>query len=303
MLGRALAAQDDFKLDELVSGNPHDALFSIAFDGDNGVAVGQTGAIYDSADSGKTWTRQAPVTDLSLLGVDVQHASQLAVGQMGLILRRGMPGSWQKVESGSSERLFAVSLNHKGIAVAVGSFGTVLRSGDGGRTWNSIAPDWTQYTADGFQPHLYGVKVDDEGVITLAGEFGLILRSAPTQPGWRLLHKGDASIFALDLRPDGIGYVVGQSGLVMATDDGGLTWTAVETGVEANLLGVHSMPGGGIVATGMRDMIVSRDAGKNWRHVTDGDVGSSWYAGIAQASTGAPLLAVGRAGKIIRIGN
>lgn len=303
MLSQALANQGGIGVTPLVAGNPHDTLFSLAFEGDNGIAVGGAGAVYNSVDSGKTWKREAPVTGLSLLGVDSRQSMQLAVGQMGLILRRDALGAWQKVSSGTTERLFAVSLNRRGVAVAVGGFGTILKSDDSGRTWNAIETDWTRYAADGAQPHLYSVKVDEAGVITVAGEFGLILRSVPGQSGWHLLHKGDASIFAIDLRADGGGYAVGQSGLLIASGDNGRTWTAIETGTQANLLGVRSTADGGIVATGMRDMIVSRDAGKSWQHISDGGIGSAWYAGIAQASADAALLAVGSAGKIIRIGN
>src|SRR3546814_13250645 len=44
---------------------------------------------------------------------------------------------WTPVDSGSKSRLFAVHLNPRGDAVAVGEFGTVLVSGDGGQSWRS----------------------------------------------------------------------------------------------------------------------------------------------------------------------
>lgn len=304
VVGGAMATQSGVSIETLLTGKAHDALFALAFDQANGVAVGAAGKIYDSRDAGKTWTLVTPVpTQLSLLGVDSKQSKQLAVGQMGLILKREGSAAWQKVESDTEERLFAVSLNSKGAAATVGSFGTVLKSEDGGQTWKAIAPDWTPYAEDGAQPHLYGVNVDEAGSVTIAGEFGLILRLAPGQTSWQLLHKGDASIFALDIRDDGIGYAVGQSGAALRTADNGKTWTDLKTGSDAILLGVRSTPGGEVVATGMRDMVVSRDDGKTWNHVTGGDIASSWYAGVAQSAVGAPLVAVGHTGKIIRIDN
>ena len=302
MIGAARAAQAPSKVDTIITGKAHDALFALAFNQNNGVAVGAAGAILDTADGGKTWKPVTPSpTQLSLLGVDLNGAHQIAVGQMGLILKRDAQSAWQKIDSGTEERLFAVSLNSQGVAAAVGSFGTVLKSADGGQSWAAIAPDWSGYTEDGAQPHLYGVNVDEAGAITIAGEFGLILRSMPGQAGWQTLHKGAASIFALEIRDDGVGYAVGQSGAALRSGDGGNTWSELATGSEAILLGVRSTADGEVVASGMRDMVSSSDDGKTWSHVTSGDLQSAWYAGLARAASGAPLLAVGHTGKIIRI--
>lgn len=302
-IGAAHAAQSKPAIDTIVSGKAHDALFALAFNQNIGIAVGAAGAILDSTDAGKTWQPVAPSpTQLSLLGVDINGSHQLAVGQMGLILKRDAQAAWQKVDSGTEERLFSVSLNSSGIAAAVGSFGTVLRSGDGGQSWQPIAPDWSGYNEDGAQPHLYGVDVDEAGAITIAGEFGLILRQAPGQSGWQTLHTGTASIFALEIREDGVGYAVGQSGAALRTDNGGKTWIELTTGSEAILLGVRSTPGGEVFASGMRDMVSSRDNGQTWSHVVAGDVQSAWYSGLARPGAGAPLLAVGHTGRIVRIG-
>ncbi|MDB5971290.1 MAG: hypothetical protein JWQ90_3740 [Hydrocarboniphaga sp.] len=303
-IAAARAAQETGKVDTIITGKAHDALFALAFNQNIGVAVGAAGAIFDTRDAGKTWQRVSPSpTQLSLLGVDINAAHELAVGQMGLILKRDAQAAWQKVDSGTEERLFAVSLNSHGVAAAVGSFGTVLKSSDGGGSWAAIAPDWSPYTEDGAQPHLYGVDVDEAGSVTIAGEFGLILRSAAGQAGWQLLHKGAASIFALDIRSDGVGYAVGQSGAALRSDNGGQTWSELATGSAAILLGVRSSADGQVVASGMRDMLRSADNGQTWSHVTAGDVQSAWYSGLARADAGAPLLAVGATGKIIRIDN
>ena len=300
--GGARAVQQAPAIEAIVTGKAHDALFALAFDRDAGIAVGAAGTILDTRDGGKTWAAVTPSpTQLSLLGVDIKGTQQLAVGQMGLILKRDSQSGWQKVDSGTEERLFAVSLNRHGVAAAVGSFGTAIKSTDGGQSWSAIAPDWSGYTEDGAQPHLYGVDVADNGAVTIAGEFGLILRQAPGQAGWQTLHKGAASIFALEIRDDGVGYAVGQSGAALRSGDGGNTWAELATGSEAILLGVRSTADGKVVASGMRDMVASDDDGRSWKHVTSGDLQSAWYSGLARSAAGAPLLAVGHSGRIIRI--
>ena len=285
------------------SGTAHDALFSIAFDRDAGLAVGGAGEVLRSADAGKTWQEVTPTrTSLALLGVDLSHGRGIAVGQSGLILMMAADGRWSKAQSGSTSRLLSVSINASGLAVAVGAFGTILKSPDGGQTWSSIAPDWSSFAPDGAQPHLYGVTVDDGGVITLCGEFGLILRSTDGGKSWRTLHKGDAALSAFDIRPDGVGYAVGQSATILRTADHGETWSELKVDSNANFLGVSSAANGQTVVTGMHYMLVSDDDGKSFHHVDDADIKTSWYQGIARSGPDTPGYAVGHAGQIIKIG-
>lgn len=301
-------ATPGMQLQTLVDGTAHEALFAIAFDGNKGVAVGAPGAILTTEDAGATWKLVEPApTPLTLLSAAIKGEHALAVGQEGLVLRRDGT-QWKKVESGApKKRLLSVSINSKGQAVIAGSFGTVLRSDDGGTTWTSIAPDWENFKGPqgmdpGVEPHMYSANIDESGVVTVSGEFGLILRSAGKGGDWKTLHGGEASIFAISFRDDGVGYAVGQNGTVLRSGDRGLTWTALATDSKAILLGVKSSPDGHILITGVRDMLASSDDGKSWSHVTGGDAATSWYEGIAQASATSPILAVGRSGKIIRIG-
>jgi photosystem II stability/assembly factor-like uncharacterized protein len=293
------AAAADLK--PVVTGTAHEALFGIAVDGSRAVAVGAGGAIMESADGGKTWKADADVpTPLSLLGVAMSKGEVIAVGQQGTVLLQTAPGKWSKADCGSDSRLFNVAIGGNVTAV-VGSFGTVLRSGDGGKSWTSIAPDWTKYTPNGEQPHLYDVAVDDKGTITVAGEFGFIMRTADAGKTWKLLHKGSASIFAMELRPDGVGYAVGQDGALLRSADHGANWTELKSGSSAILLGVHSAPGGKVVVTGLHDMLVSGDDGKSWRHLGGEDVNTGWYQGVASPGPGQPLLAVGHFGEIVQV--
>ncbi len=297
-------------LKSLLSGTPHQGLMAIAFDGSVGVAVGVGGEIETTQDSGKRWQVAPSPSPLALLGVDVKDGLTVAVGQRGLILVRHGSPDWKKTESGTSERLFSVSVNSKGNAVAVGSFGTVIASTDRGETWQSIAPNWAALIheqGDQFTPHVYAAHLDDAGTVTVAGELGVILRSSDAGKTWNVLHQGDSSnhkedesLFALDIRKDGIAYAVGQDGEILRSSDGGLKWAPLNSGTKSILLGVHSSPGGEIVVTGMYSMLVSKDDGKTWNLVIDQAVASSWYAGVARPADGADIV-VGKSGVIMRV--
>ncbi len=285
-------------------GVAHDALFAIAFDGANGIAAGAPGKIMSSKDSGESWTADEKFpTPLAMLGVDIKGERAIAVGQMGAICVRTTRSGWTKVASGSTERLMNVAFNRRGLAVAVGAFGTVLKSSDYGNSWTPVMVDFKPFLGadqvdQGIQPHFSAVSVGDDGVITIAGEFSLILRSADAGASWTALHKGEPAIFALELRADGVGYAVGQDGLILRSSDGGANWAQMSNASKANLLGVRSA-GSRAVASAMHDMLTSTDDGHTWKNLTAPDVQAGWYSGVGV--TGNRFMTVGFTGRIVQV--
>jgi photosystem II stability/assembly factor-like uncharacterized protein len=283
----------------LVKGSAHQALFAIAIDGSAGLATGAAGEMLRTTDAGRSW-QPAPAapTTLSLLGVAMAAGHIIAVGQQGTVLI-GKPGeALHAVKSGTPERLFAVRLTGAGKAIAVGAFGTILISDNFGAHWRAAAPDWTPFTSDGQQPHLYAAQIGADGTLTVAGEFGLILQSTDGK-SWHGVHNGAQSVFALTMRPDQTGFAVGQSGLVLATNDGGRTWQDRKSGTDAILLGVAAASGGHAVITGMHDALVSADDGITWSHLPGTLLTESWFQDVVAGPRPREWLAVGHAGTVI----
>ena len=298
-----------------LSGIPHLALFDTAFEGDHGLAVGAGGEIVASFDGGKSWKLEATSTLASLLGVAIKGSKAIAVGQMGIVLTEDGSGGWKPSSTGTTERLMSVAMGDNGAAFAVGSFGTVLRSSDSGLTWAPSPPDWGPMFADSketlgdsFHPHLYAVTIGKGGDVTIAGELSYILRSTDSGKTWKVVHSGvnkdghiDSSILGMTLRDDGAGYAVGQSGSILRTTDGGNSWNVVSSGSQANLLGALVDSKGTVVVPGMRETLVSADAGATWQHLQGGDFSTAWYSGIAQAARSNSIVVVGQGGKILNI--
>jgi photosystem II stability/assembly factor-like uncharacterized protein len=286
----------------LRQGIAHDALYDLCFDARGGVAVGAAGTLLEAGTAGEDWRPHAgePLTTLALLGAGCGGGRRLAVGQVGTMLLDEGSG-WTRVESGTGQRLLAADLDSAGLAFAVGGFGTVLRSRDGGRHWESLAFDWQAIVEDFAEPHLYAVEVAEDGVVTIVGEFEMVLRSTDGGDSWMRVHRGDASLFGLHLRPDGAGFAVGQQGRVLATRDGGASWQVLDTGQDASLLDVWSAPDGSIVASGMRTMLSSSDAGESWRVIEGADIATGWYAGLAEPTAGAGtrLVSAGHTGRVL----
>ena len=295
LAGVAATAEESFSV--RYQGIVHDALYDICFSGTQGFAVGIAGTVFTSADQGESWQPQGSLGPEAILGLYCGADTVLAVGQGGAIHRK-RNGEWQRVDSGSDARLLDVSANRSGLAVAVGGFGTVLRSMDGGSSWEPLSFDWETLLDDFLEPHVYDVEVSEEGVITIVGEFALVLRSVDGGETWDMVHRGDASLFALDLSGD-VGYAVGQNGLILKSGDGGQTWTRQDAGTEANLLDVLVDRDGVVHVTGIRTLLQSGDGGNTWVASKAGDISYRWYQSLGLSESG--VFMVGHSGRIVRI--
>lgn len=295
---------------KLVStGTVHDAFFGVAFDGKQGFAVGAGGVISETADGGATW-KLVPqkATELSLLAVDRHGDQAIAVGQLGTALVRESSGAWTKADTGSQNRLLSISLNSRGVAVASGEFGTLIKSTDGGRTWSSVAPDWPSMTPGGSEPHIYTVQIGEGESCIAAGEFGLILRSNDGCSTWQAVHpatEGAPSVFSVRLGVTDtgapLGFAVGQTGLILRSVDGGRAWESVQSGTESNLLGVDLLAGNGVLITGIRSMLSSKDSGLTFSNVEGEDIATTWYQMPRTVERGSTAIAVGHSGRILQV--
>lgn len=312
------AAPADTRNVVLDQSTPHDRLFSLVFDGDRGLAVGEAGLIKSTADGGKTWKVQKAPTDLAIIDVATNGTRSVAVGQMGLILVREGEGEWKKVESGTDRRLLAVDINKSGLAFATGAFGTLLKSTDGGNSWKSIAPNWSMLYDSGSgdtmvirdEPTNYVLDVLDDGSVILGGEYGQLMRSPDGGGCWEIAYRHPSvegqnapTFFGIELRGDGTGYAVGQSGMVARTQNNGASWTNVPSGTEGNLFAVTSTPDGNVTAVGQRVGLHSRDGGATWNALRVLDLTLNWYASVSHAASapGGEVIAVGHGGRVIKL--
>jgi len=295
--GNATGAEEAQTFSVRYQGIAHDALYDICFNDSQGFAVGVAGTLLLTDDQGASWHPLAPLGSGANLGLDCVSANVLAVGQGGAIFRREGE-NWSKVESGTEARLLDVSANDAGLAVAVGGFGTVLKSQDGGRSWEPLSFDWEALVNDFVEPHIYDVHVSPEGKVTIVGEFGLVLHSVDGGDTWNMTHRGEASLFALELDGD-VGYAVGQHGAVLHTEDGAQTWRELASGTDANLLDVLTDRDGVVHVTGIRTLLESADGGNTWVSRQPGDVSSRWYQSLGMSKAG--VFMVGHSGRIVQI--
>lgn len=308
--GLMFTANAEESLEVLRSGIPHDALYDVDINGNNGYAVGNSGLLLTSNDAGATWTQQERMTKQAFLTVASKGDLTYIAGQKGTVMTKTGDADWSTLETPFETRIMSIDFNKSGLVVAVGEFGLIHRSKDGGSSWDTVTLDWMQYNDEGYEPHLYDVTVRDDNNVIVVGEFGLILWSEDGGDTFIARHQGDESLFALHLDAEGTGtgYAVGQDNLILRSQDGGQTWQTLKTeGEESNLLAVWSGQGE-VVISGIRTLLRSSDDGESWSQSEDIQVVRTWYQGIttgvAEVSAGNGFLrsqAVYLVGQMARI--
>jgi photosystem II stability/assembly factor-like uncharacterized protein len=72
-------------------------------------------------------------------------------------------------------------------------------------------------------------------------------------------------LYALAFADAERGYIVGARGIVLRTDDGGVTWKDLESGFNSNLFGVALASRNDVLVVGEQGSIIhSKDAGQTW---------------------------------------
>ncbi|MBA1204246.1 glycosyl hydrolase [Pseudomonas capeferrum] len=268
-------------------------LNAVAVAGNRLVAVGAHGLIIASDDAGATWQQIASPVSSDLLGVDFVTAEKgWAVGHDGVILHSTDHGkSWVKQYDGrqAAKDLFdhftvlaehgdetaqayleGVKLNYKDgpeqalmdvwfaddqRGFAAGTFGTLLATTDGGKTWVSWMervdnPEFLHYLA------IAGVG----GQVFIASERGIVFRL--NQPAGRFepIETGySGSFFSIEATPHAV-IAAGLRGTTYKSLDQGTAWSPVATGIKVALSDVQAMPDGRFLLASVDGRVSVSDA-------------------------------------------
>jgi photosystem II stability/assembly factor-like uncharacterized protein len=110
---------------------------ALSHDGQHAAVVGDAGLVLRSGDGGRTWRDVATGSGADLLAAWVTRTGDLvAVGRAGTLVR--VEGDEVEVSQPGVGTLRAVHLEASGDGLAGGDAGELLRTRDGGRTWEPV---------------------------------------------------------------------------------------------------------------------------------------------------------------------
>lgn len=210
-------------------------LYGVSFtDVKNGWAAGRGGEIIHTTDGGANWYRQQSNTTKHLFKIHFVDPNEgWAVGDWGVVLHTVDGGaSWIDASLGEDEIVYSVDFAGRDDGWMVGEFGSIRHTADGGKTWMK------QET--GTQKTLFGVCAVSKERAWAVGIDGLVLRTKDGGATWEI-QQGEKDVASFDsvgfmqlLKNPGLydvkvngskGYVVGDVGNVLVSEDGGETWT------------------------------------------------------------------------------
>jgi photosystem II stability/assembly factor-like uncharacterized protein len=237
------------------------SLWNVRFaDSLRGVAVGTDGAAV-TTDGGLTWAYQEDLLTSEVLDVAHTAAGWVAVGRHGFIMRSDDGMSWQRVASGTTQDLVAISFHDDVHGVVLGRTGTMLRTGDGGVRFTIMRdPPQPDLRAVSFCDTLHGTAVGLGGAVlhTSNGGATWVGRSSPTT----------TDLFTTVRASVGTALVAGRRELHRTTD-GGTTWS-LRLAIDSTFTRVV-LKGARALAVDTRGGIhTSTDTGATWRAVNYG---------------------------------
>lgn len=261
------AAQDEPEPARMAPLAPQALLLDL-WEGPRGtIAVGERGILLLDTGEGPA-QRPGPVSSM-LCGVTGDGTRAWAVGHDAVVLASEDGGeSWELRYRDVDRRspLFDVMFRPDGTLFASGAYGLLLRSDDGGDSFEELFVDEEE-------PHLYQLAARGDSTLYLAGEFGKIFRSDDHGESWRPLPSPyGGSWFGLALPADGALLVYGLRGNCWRSEDDGLSWAQVETGTEAALLADATGADGTLWLSGLSGTLLrSDDGGRSFVAVPRGD--------------------------------
>lgn len=246
-----------------------------------GWAVGHDGMIVTTADGGKHWTVQRDglaaqqrfnEEQVLRLQRELAHSKQALVQAETVAQRSAVEEVISELELDLEDAqallqepvvappLLDVFFTDELRGVAVGAFNTLLRTRDGGVSWqreSALLDNPDEY-------HLNAVTGDEHGTLWIAAESGLLFRSSEDGRGWeRLDSPYSGSWFGIARAPTADTLLVfGLRGHAFRSQDNGDSWQPVVTGTERTLAGGEFVSNLYVLLVGaVGTLLVSDDAG------------------------------------------
>ncbi|MES2320781.1 MAG: YCF48-related protein [Pseudomonadota bacterium] len=223
-----------------------------------GWAVGHDGVVLHSSDAGASWTRQfdgrAAATQLKA------HFAQLE-GQGDPNGKRLLDEMKLNYENGPEQALLDVWFSDDSNGFVAGSFGTLLATSDGGKSWQS----WIEKVDYGSLLHLNTIR-GIGGELYIGSEKGIVFKLDRTRQRFAPIATGYTGSF-FTLAGQGTTIIAGGlRGSAWRSVDSGATWTKLETGLLGAVTAAEQSAAGELLLVSQGgDVLLSKDAGSSFR--------------------------------------
>ena len=202
-------------------------------------AVGNNGTVIWSIDKGLTWedhsfttsSKSAKEVAINFYGMDFlaytySEIYPVVCGDGGKIYKSTDGGggnwNWQEVTTITSNRLNSIGAITSDLLIAVGEKGTIIRTSDGGATWEDKSISDTSIYFNKILISTFYPSFERGWIV---GTKGKIYRTSDYGNNWFEAFSGtDKNLNDISFRNPNDGIVAGDDGTVRYTSDGGFEW-------------------------------------------------------------------------------
>ncbi|MCS0630530.1 YCF48-related protein [Telluria mixta] len=215
-------------------------LTSVQFiDPQRGFAAGHDGVVLGTRDGGETWSllRATPGVEQPILSFHFDSPDHgIAVGLYGWAIETRDGGrTWAERHIGTGadadRHLYHVFASAHGTLLIAAEAGTLYRSADGGKSWDTLAT--------GNKGSLWHGAALVDGTLLVCGMRGHLYRSADDGRTWRAVDAHTSqSLTGIAQLADGSVVVAGMAGTTLRSTDGGTTFTSTQRAQQEPLTAV-----------------------------------------------------------------
>jgi photosystem II stability/assembly factor-like uncharacterized protein len=242
------------------------------------VAVGERGYILVSKDHGSSWTQSPVPVSVTLTAVDFPTARHgWAVGHQGVILHSSDGGqTWEKQIDGSVVNDMMLKearrlLEKKTVEAEAASEDLKDALDQELDDLNFFVDDWTVAAGEGPSAPLMDVCFINEQEGLVAGSFGMVFKTMDGGNTWmpiiNLIPNFSGKHYYGIARCGGSVYITGEAGMIIRSDNGGISWKQLDSPYEGSFFGITCVPDGSMILVyGLRGHVFrSLDGGQSWQ--------------------------------------
>jgi photosystem II stability/assembly factor-like uncharacterized protein len=161
----------------------------------------------------------------------------------------------------TSNQLVSLDFIDEHTGLAVGEYGTIVKTTDGGESWKFIEIPWLNYLLD--------VDFVNNQVCYAVGQNGQIIQSTDGGENW----EKQSIIYTNNLHrvrfcDETNGWIIGEKGLILHTSDGGSNWQQQISGTGEELRGIALIADSSLCVVGTKStLLLSTNRGYHWEQV------------------------------------
>jgi photosystem II stability/assembly factor-like uncharacterized protein len=248
-------------------------LTSVAFaDDQRGWAAGHDGVVLSTADGGLTWQRRLDggvinaqmlaVAKATLQRVEAEDDSTPTGDRRRELADERLADAEAAVKAGPSRPLLGLQLQTAERGFAVGAFGQLLHTEDGGQSFRYVGERLPN--PEGL--HLNGIAAGPSGHLWIAGEAGSIFHSPDGGLRWTRSDTGyNGHLYGVLPLSESVVLAYGFRGHIFRSGDSGASWARVVSPSARPIMQAAALGGQRVLlATQDGELLLSQDQGRSF---------------------------------------